>query len=185
MKRSRSLGDLLLDSDSDVEFPCRSPNQGAAASGSVGGDGDGPSGPPPSPPALPLPPPLPSPTEVVEISDDEGPSSSLVLATGAGDGSGGGGGGSGRDGTVASSAHAATPDPMQHYLKTMERMGSVVAECAEFGNRVAWHLPPLGQDPVEWATAHIGCFSNKRYCKSQTNPKNLKKNPKNKKTQQT
>ena len=140
-----------------MEFPSRNPNQGGGGSGC---DDGGAGGPPPAPPSSATAPPLPPPppTEVIEVSDDEGdggapssPPSPLTAITSVGGGGCGGGGG----GTVAGSAHVATTDPMQHCINTMSRMGSVVTACAEHGDRIAWHLPPLGQDPVAWATAHI------------------------------
>jgi len=138
-----------------VEYPSRNPNQGGRGSG---GDDGGAGGPPPAPPSSAAPPLPPPPAEVIEISDDEGdggalpsPPSPLIAITSVVGGGGGGGGG----GTVAGLAHVATTDPMQHCINTMRRMGSVVAACAEHGDRIAWHLPPLGQDPVVWATAHI------------------------------
>ena len=34
-------------------------------------------------------------------------------------------------------------------------MQEVVAACGKHGPHIAWELPPLGQDPVTWATAHV------------------------------
>ena len=45
-------------------------------------------------------------------------------------------------------------DTMRRYIVTM-RMGSIVAACDACGNRIAWHLPPLGQDRVVWAIPPI------------------------------